>query len=44
MSSSNPNLTVDPTEVFADPVAYLASFDIDAELVSGDEGCLPIAA
>jgi hypothetical protein len=33
MSMSTLNTTLDPTDVFIDPVAYLAQFGIDAELI-----------
>ncbi len=38
------NNTFQPSDAFTDPVAYLAKFGIDAELlVDSDEG-LPVAA
>ncbi len=33
MSMSTLNSPFDPTDVFSDPVAYLAQFGIDAELI-----------
>lgn len=41
---SDLNNTFDPAEVFADPVAYLAQFDIDVELVTSRDQGLPLAA
>lgn len=34
----------DPAEVFADPVAYLAQFDIEVDLVTTTDESLPLAA
>jgi len=43
-SMSTSNNTFDPTEAFADPVAYLAQFGIEAELVVNAIEGLPLAA
>jgi len=44
MSMSTSNSTPHPTDAFTDPVAYLAQFGIDAELVVDGEEGLPLAA
>jgi len=38
------NNTFDPTEVFADPVAFLAQFGIAAELLTDEDEGLALAA
>ena len=42
MSTFNTEST--PAEIFADPVSYLASFGIEAEVISETEPQLPVAA
>ena len=42
MSTFNTEPT--PAEIFADPVSYLASFGIEAEVISETEPQLPVAA
>jgi len=38
------NDTFDPTQVFADPVTFLAQFGIEAELLTEDDEGLALAA
>ena len=37
------NNTFDPTQIFADPVAFLAQFGIEAELLTEDDEGLALA-
>lgn len=43
-SMSNSSDVFDPTEVFADPVAYLAQFEIEVELITNPDDSLSLAA
>ena len=42
--NKKPETTFDPSEVFADPVAYLAEHGLDTEIVTPRDEDLPAAA